>query len=175
MLFFEAVLHSGMIPVNIQYQRLFASAPINLTLLDGDGRTVLSSPGARPISRSVWQRLRTDIHQPLLRDRDTQFHAVSVRSGMAVWQEDLSQLNQLRKEIQDVQIRLEAANALLREEGEVKKRLLAAETNRALFEQLDQDMERREPDRLHHPVPVPHQTKNESVLPGPPGGIPPRR
>ena len=142
-LFFEAVLHSGMIPVNIQYQRLFASAPINLTLLDGDGRTVLSSPGARPISRSVWQRLRTDIHQPLLRDRDTQFHAVSVRSGMAVWQENLSQLNQLRKEIQDVQIRLEAANALLREEGEVKKRLLAAETNRALFEQLDQDMERR--------------------------------
>ena len=42
-----------------------------------------------------------------------------------------------------MQIRLEAANALLREEGEVKKRLLAAETNRALFEQLDQDMERR--------------------------------
>lgn len=142
-LFFETVLHGGLIPVNIQYQRLFASAPISLTLLDGDGRAVLSSPGARPISRSVWQRLRTDIHQPLLRDRDTQFHAVSVRSGMAVWQEDLSQLNQLRKEIQDVQIRLEAANALLREEGEVKKRLLAAETNRALFEQLDQDMERR--------------------------------
>ena len=142
-LFFETVLHGGLIPVNIQYQRLFASAPISLTLLDGDGRTVLSSPGARPISRSVWQRLRTDIHQPLLRDRDTQFHAVSVRSGMAVWQEDLSQLHQLRKEIQDVQIRLETANALLREEGEVKKRLLAVETNRALFEQLDQDMERR--------------------------------
>lgn len=142
-LFFETVLHGGLIPVNIQYQRLFASAPIRLTLLDGTGRTVLSSRGARPISRSVWQRLRADIHQPLLRDRDTQFHAVPVRSGMAVWQEDLSQLNQLRKEIQDVQIRLEAANALLREEGEVKKRLLAAETNRALFEQLDQDMERR--------------------------------
>ena len=142
-LFFEAVLHSGMIPVNIQYQRLFASAPINLTLLDGDGRTVLSSPGAHPISRSVWKRLCTEIQQPLLRDRDTQYHAVPVRSGMAVWQEDLSQINRLRREIQDVQTRLEAANALLREEGEVKKRLLAAETNRALFEQLDQDMERR--------------------------------
>ena len=186
-LFFEAVLHSGMIPVNIQYQRLFASAPINLTLLDGDGRTVLSSPGARPISRSVWQRLRTDIHQPLLRDRDTQFHAVSVRSGMAVWQEDLSQLNQLRKEIQDVQIRLEAANALLREEGEVKKRLLAAETTAGpgygaphhitgtSYRDSAGGGAPQEPDRLHHPVPVPHQTKNESVLPGPPGGIPPRR
>ena len=142
-LFFEAVLHSGMIPVNIQYQRLFASAPINLTLLDGDGRTVLSSPGAHPISRSVWKRLCTEIHQPLLRDRDTQYHAVPVRSGMAVWQEDLSQINRLRRKIQDVQTRLEAANALLREEGEVKKRLLAAQTNQALFEQLDQDMERR--------------------------------
>ena len=142
-LFFETVLHGGLLPVNIQYQRLFASAPIGLTLLDEDGRTVLSSHGARPISRSVWQRLRTDIQQPLLRDRDTQLNAVPVRSGMAVWQEDLSQTNRLRREIQDVQTRLEAANALLREEGEVKKRLLAAETNRALFEQLDRDMERR--------------------------------
>lgn len=142
-LFFEAVLHGGLIPVNTQYQRLFASAPISLTLLDEEGRTVLSSPGTRPISRSVWKRLHTDIQQPLLRDRDTQFHAVPIRGGMAVWQEDLSQINRLRREIQDVQTRLEAANALLREEGEVKKRLLAAQTNQALFEQLDRDMESR--------------------------------
>ena len=142
-LFFEAVLHAGLIPVNIQYQHLFTSAPISLTLLDEDGRTVLSSPGTRPISRSVWKRLCTDIQQPLLRDRDTQLHAVPIRGGMAVWQEDLSQINRLRREIQDVQTRLEAANALLREEGEVKKRLLAAEANRALFEQLDRDMEYR--------------------------------
>lgn len=142
-LFFETVLHTGLIPVNTQYQRLFASAPIGLTLLDENGRTVLSSRGVRPISHFVWQRLRMDMEQPLLRDRDTQLHAVPVRSGMAVWQEDLSQLNRLRKEIQDVQARLETANALLREEGEVKKRLLTAETNRALFEQLDCDMERR--------------------------------
>ena len=142
-LFFETVLHTGIIPVNTQYQRLFVSAPINLTLLDEKGRTVLSSPGARPISRFAWQRLQTDIRQPLLRDRDTQLHAVPVRSGMAVWQEDLSRLNRLRREIQNMQARLEAANALLREESEVKKRLLIAETNRTLFEQLDRDMERR--------------------------------
>lgn len=142
-LFFEATLHAGLIPVNIQYRRLFASAPINLTLLDENGCTVLSSRSVRPVSRSVWQKLRMDMEQPLLRDRDTQFRAVPIHGGMAVWQEDISQLNRLRKEIQDVRIRLEAANALLREEGEVKKRLLAAETNRILFEQLDRDMERR--------------------------------
>ena len=142
-LFFEAVLYGGLIPVNTQYQRLFASAPIRLTLLDKEGHTVLSSPGTRPISRSVWKRLHTDIQQPLLRDRDTQFHAVPIQGGMAVWQEDLSQINRLHREIQDVQTRLEAANSLLREEGEVKKRLLAAQTNQALFEQLNRDMERR--------------------------------
>ena len=162
--------------------------PISLTLLDEKGRTVLSSPGTRPISRSVWKRLNTDIQQPLLRDRDTQFHAVPIRGGMAVWQEDLSQINRLRREIQDMQTRLEAANALLREEGEVKKRLLAAQTNQALFEQLDWDMERRitslanlietlagggapwEFDRLHHPVFVSHQTQMQPVFPGPSGG-----
>ena len=142
-LFFETVLHGGLIPVNIQYQRLFASAPISLTLLDGDGRTVLSSRGAPPVSRSIWRRISMDMAHPLLRDSDTQLHAVPIHGGMAVWQEDLSQLNRLRREILAVQARLEAVNALLREEGDVKKRLLAAETNRTMFEQLDRDMERR--------------------------------
>lgn len=142
-LFFETVLHAGLVPVNVQYQRLFASAPIRLTLLDECGHTVLSSRGAPPVSRSIWQRLLADMEHPLLRDHDTQLHAVPIHGGMAVWQEDLSQLNRLRTQIQDVQGRLEAANGLLREEGDVKKRLLAAETNRAMFEQLDRDMERR--------------------------------
>lgn len=142
-LFFETVLRAGLIPVNIRYHRLFAAAPISLALLDEDGRTVLSSRDASPISRSIWRRLLTDMEHPLLRDKDTQLHAVAIHGGMAVWQEDLSQLNRLRQEIQAVQARLEAANALLREEGEVKRRLISAEANRALFEQLDRDMEQR--------------------------------
>ena len=142
-LFFESALHAGFIPVNLQYQRLFTAAPIGLTLLDEQGRTVLSSRGAPPVSRSIWRRISMDMTHPLLRDSDTQLHAVPIHGGMAVWQEDLSQLNRLRKEILAVQARLEAVNALLREEGDVKKRLLAAETNRTMFEQLDRDMERR--------------------------------
>lgn len=142
-LFFETALHAGLIPVNLQYQRLFSSAPIGLVLLDQEGHTMLSSGDAPPISRSVWKRLLTDMEHPLLRDNDTEYHAVPIHGGMAVWREDISQLNRLQREIQDVQTRLEAANALLREEGEVKKRLLMAETSRQLFEQLDLDMERR--------------------------------
>ena len=142
-LFFETVLHAGLVPVNIQYQRLFAFAPISLTILDENGRTVLSSRSAHLISRSIWKRLLMDMEQPLLRDSNTQLHAIPVRSGMAVWQEDLSRINRLKREIQDVQDRLEAANRLLREEGEIKKRLMTVEANRSLFEQLDRDMEQR--------------------------------
>ena len=142
-LFFETVLHAGLVPVNIQYQRLFAFAPISLTILDENGRTVLSSRSAHPISRSIWKQLLMDMEQPLLRDSNTQLHAIPVRSGMAVWQEDLSRINRLKREIQDVQDRLEAANRLLREEGEIKKRLMTVEANRSLFEQLDRDMEQR--------------------------------
>ena len=142
-LFFETLLHSGLIPVNTQYQRLFVSAPIGLTLLDETGKTILSSQGVSPVSRSVWKRLLMDINNPLLRDKDTQLHAIPIHGGMAVWQENISVLNRIQNEIQNVQIRLEAANALLLEEEEVKKRLLTAETNRNLFEHLDRDMEHR--------------------------------
>ena len=137
------MLQTGLIPINTQYQKLFASAPIGLALLDESGRTVLSSCGAPPVSQSIWKRLLMDIDHPLLRNHDIELHAVPIHGGMAVWQENLSTLNRIRQEIQDVQIRLEAANALLREEEAVKKRLLTVETKRNLFEHLDRDMERR--------------------------------
>lgn len=142
-LFFETVLHSGLIPVNIQYKKLFTAAPVGLTLFDEKGRAVLSSCGTVPISPSIWRRMHMDPHKPLLRDSDTQLHAIPVHNGMAVWQEDISQLNRLKKEIQNVQSRLEAANNLLQEEEEIKKRLMAAETKRDLFEQLNCDIEHR--------------------------------
>lgn len=161
-LFFETALYAGLMPVNIQYNRLFASAPINLTLLDERGQIVLTSQGARPISQSIWKRLLTDIHQPLLRDSDTLLHAVPIRNGMAVWQEDLTQINGLKKEIQNVQMRLEAANALLREEEEIKKRLVTAETNRALFQQLDRDISYRISSLIHliEDTPEPEHLQN---------------
>lgn len=164
-LFFEATLRSGLVPVNLEYQRLFSSAPINLTLLDEDGCTVLSSRDAPPISRSVWKRLHMDMERPLLRDSDTQLHAVPIRNGMAVWQEDLSQINRLRKEIQNVQARLEAANTLLREEGEVKRRRMTAEAKRALFERLDRDIEQRIGSlaRRIEPLPQPAQSKGQAA------------
>lgn len=142
-LFFETLLQSGLIPVNTQYKKLFVSAPIGLTLIDETGETVISSQGISPISRSIWKRLLIDIEHPLLRDNDTQLHAVPIHGGIAVWQENISVLNRIYNEIKDVQIRLEAANALLLEEEEVKKRLLTAEANRNLFEHLDRDMEYR--------------------------------
>lgn len=162
-LFFESALHAGFIPVNLQYQRLFTATPIGLTLLDEQGRTVLSSRGAPPVSRSIWRRISMDMAHPLLRDSDTQLHAVPIHGGMAVWQEDLSQLNRLRREILAVQARLEAVNALLREEGDVKKRLLAAETNRTMFEQLDRDMERRITSLVHLIETLPEAERPENL------------
>lgn len=82
-LFFESALHAGFIPVNLQYQRLFTATPIGLMLLDEQGRTALSSRGAPPVSRSIWRRISMDMAHPLLRDSDTQLHAVPIHGGMA--------------------------------------------------------------------------------------------
>lgn len=143
MLFFESFLHTGMIPVNVRYGPLFAAAPLNLQLLDEEGQTVLAANGASPIPKSVWRRLRADMSRPLLRDRDTLLHAAPIRGGMVVWQEDMTELNRVRQELQTSSARLEAANALLSEEGEAKRRLLAAEAKATLFDELERELPRR--------------------------------
>ena len=133
---FEQAVVSG-------YGPLFAAAPLNLQLLDEEGQTVLAANGASPIPKSVWRRLRADMSRPLLRDRDTLLHAAPIRGGMVVWQEDMTELNRVRQELQTSSARLEAANALLSEEGEAKRRLLAAEAKATLFDELERELPRR--------------------------------
>ena len=60
-----------------------------------------------------------DMEQPQLRDSNTRYTPSSPKrhGGMAG---DLSRINRLKREIQDVQDRLEAANRLLRKRGEIK-------------------------------------------------------
>ena len=62
-----------------------------------------------------------DMAHPLLRDSDTSFTRFPIHGGMAVWQEDLSQLNRLRREIRLCRPVWRRPTPLLREEGRCEK------------------------------------------------------
>jgi hypothetical protein len=118
----EAAIRGGMIPVNSNYTKLFAHAPLAMRIMDRAGNTALSSS----------RELRRD-------DNTLQFTA-PIAGGAVHWQEDISALNRLHREVGVSVRRLTAANALLAERERVKRAVDEKDTKTQIMSQLEAEI-----------------------------------
>jgi hypothetical protein len=135
-LFFEALIQAGLVPVNSMYVFFFRSSTLNLQIVDNSGKPVLSA-GPPPTPERM-ARLAAG-QSPIPGDGDTMLYADRITGGLAVWQEDLSVLNALGAQLQETQRRLCQTNAILAREEAAGKRLMTAEEHEALFARLEQE------------------------------------
>ena len=139
-MFFEGIMRSGIIPTNKKYKRLFAMSPLNLQLLDEHGETVYSANSARSLSSLITVQLQANPGAAIKVDEDTILYANKIKSGMAVWQEDISEINRLHREIETSVNRLHAANKLLSSERSLREPRIVAETRNELFDLLEKEI-----------------------------------
>ena len=142
-LFVESAMRTGLLPSNTRYRLLFSSSPLDMQLLDAQGSTVLaasSAAGLEPVQRV---QLRAGPSVCVSRDEDTLLFGRAIHNGTVVWKEDVGALNRLHQEIRTSVDRLEAANALLRKEGAVRRQKLAAQVKAELFDALEREIEEK--------------------------------
>jgi len=123
LLFLETSIRAGMIPVNSKYRQLFTHSPLAMQIIDHNGDTALSSASG-----------------PLRRDDDTLLFAVPIAGGQALWQEDISALNRLHREMEASVCKLTAANALLAEEERVKRAVEEENARTQIMSQLEAEI-----------------------------------
>lgn len=143
MLFLESVLRAGLIPVNSLYRELFFYAPLNMQLLDEKGKTRLAASGAGAISRG---RRRFIIHHPgtvFTKNKNILLHSEKITGGVAVWQEDISHINSLRRRILASTGRTRKINTFLRHRLEIHKKQTATAVRKKLFSLLSDDIAKK--------------------------------
>ena len=139
-LYVEAVLNAGLLPTNTHYRELFSSSPLNMQLLDGQGRVILAAADAQPLTDRERSQICAGV-PTVTRNENTLLHARSIHGGTALWQEDLTSLNRQQEKLCTSIRQMESANALLHQEGEIRRRRIASEIQVQLFEQLEQELE----------------------------------
>ena len=135
-LFFEAAIHAGLVPVNSMYAFFFRSSTLNLQIIDSAGEPVLSAgppPDAELIARLAAGQ------SPVPGGGDVMLYADPITGGMAVWQEDMSALNALEAQLRETQRRLRETNAILAREEAAGARLMTAEEHEEMFARLEQE------------------------------------
>ena len=142
-LIMETTIHAGLIPANTQYRRLFTSSPLKMQILNQEGKSVLASPTASRLPPVLRVQLCAQPGGAVDWKDDALLLSRAIRGGTVVWEEDIRQINELRRKISASVERLQAANELLRSEGTVRRKKLDTDTRRELFDSLEGEVNER--------------------------------
>ena len=140
LLFMETTIRAGMIPVNSKYTALFRNSPLGMQIIDSAGETAWSSASAVQYSADDIMQACASYPVPAQLDENTLLFAASITGGYVLWQEDVTDLNRLHKEIEDSVSNLEAANAILAEEEAVKRAIHTENNKTALMTDLETEI-----------------------------------
>ncbi len=117
---FESIIQIGMIPANSGYRRLFYRSGINACIYDKYGRQAVVSHD--------WSEG--------LDDEDHRVRKESISGGFVIWTEDISAINRLNKEIEEVTDELYNENDLIRQENDVRAERVSFETKNRLYNRI---------------------------------------
>ena len=134
-------MQTGLIPVNSKYARLFSHSPLKMQIYDHEGVPSLLSASAVPIKYDLFEQVVRAYPYPVEQGRDTLLFATEITGGYALWEEDVSGLNRLNRQIETSVKKLEKANAMLAEKVEIRQAIDADLAKRYLTAQLESEIE----------------------------------
>ena len=136
MLMFESCIWSGLIPVNTKYIDIFTRSPLKMQIINKDSVVEIASTSSRPLDKELLDKLIASSPMPLWQDNFLIF-ANPIPGGYAVWEEDVSKLYQLNREVQESTQMLIEANAILAEEEKIKRTISHRSVKKDLMDQLE--------------------------------------
>jgi len=140
MLFIESVIRSGLIPVNTKYRAFFTHSPLSMRIIDNSMHTVLCSTSAVWYDYETFNEALSSYPDSAREDENTLLFAAPITGGYALWQEDITALTKLHKEMEDSVNKLTAANTILAEEEKTKQAVQSEIEKTRLMEQLEAEI-----------------------------------
>lgn len=136
MLMFESCIRSGLIPVNMKHIDFFRHSPLKMQIINNDDEIVLSSATADPFNKDIFHEAIESLPMPILEEDDLLF-TNPIPGGYVIWQENISKLYKLHKEIEESTQMLIEANAILAQEESLKRHINEKKAKKQLMEQLE--------------------------------------
>jgi hypothetical protein len=123
LMFLEISMQSCLVQVNNKYSGLFTHSPLNMQILNSEGKLVLASANAPQLDLELQQAALAAYPEAVRADKDTLLFSKKIVGGYAQWQEDISHLNFLHQQLEESMKKLELTHAVLEEEEKIQQEL----------------------------------------------------
>jgi len=131
-LFWECCIRIGLIPTNKGYGELMRVSSLALQITDENGATIYKSISANELKEADKKKT-----EPILLDENTELYCEKIPGGYTYWQNDISELNEINKKLEEVHSLLSEETELIRLENELKEKRVSIEQRTALYELIN--------------------------------------
>ena len=131
---FECCIHCGLIQSNMGYDVLFEASTIRAHITDRALRIKHSSADAPPLSQEY---MKQAVNGALRLDADTLLKCSPTRSGYIFWQEDISELTAVTRQLELTHEELWDTGNVLKAENEQRSRRLRIEEQNRLYDMTE--------------------------------------
>lgn len=143
----EICLDCGVIPSYHGIANIFDTLPLDLKVITRDLQEVYATPVSKPIPAGVREELRIQEHGhshafTVASDPDVMYRAFPLLGGSALLAQDVSELNELNRELAYRRMELQRQNELLTADYDLKTHLADQEAEALLIKDVDQALAR---------------------------------
>lgn len=131
---FELVIESGLFQTNITYEDLFLNSAITVQFADREHQVRYASKGAKAIPKEILVQADTS---PIMLEQSVRLSGAAIRGGHIYWQENVSELLSVQKNLERTRQELCDAGDVLKTEAEQKAYWLHLEEENRLYELVE--------------------------------------
>lgn len=131
---FELVIESGLFQTNVGYDNLFQSASLAVQITDRQHQVRYKSERARTVSEEILEQ--ADI-SPVMLDQSVRLSGAAIHGGHIYWQEDVSRLLAMQRELEMTQEELCDTGDVLKAVAEQKAYRLHLEEENRLYDLVE--------------------------------------
>ncbi|MGN0801556.1 MAG: histidine kinase N-terminal 7TM domain-containing protein [Candidatus Faecivicinus sp.] len=129
----ESCLQVGLLPTNNRYLRFFSEAAIAAQIADRRGQVLYRAKSAPQLTL---EQMQAADRGAILLNPDTRLQSAPVHDGHVYWVEDLTQVNRMKEQLEEIHARLAEENELIRAETELKRQQAQIEEKNRLFDHI---------------------------------------
>lgn len=171
----ESCLLTGLIPTNTGYDRLFAHVSVGMQITDENKQVRYRSEQAKPLTEEDRMRAQNAGAAGFRYDENTLLKAHAIHGGQVVWQEDITELAKVKRELESVKEELSERNEILREQYRRDAQRYKMEEQNRLYDLVQRETQKqlRQIDELAENfskadkgqmVPMPKESEKKNLL-----------
>ncbi len=132
----ESAIQSGIIPSNTNHQQLFDITTVPVQIVDADYQPHYVSSAALPLSEADLKKTEAGA---VYMD-NTLLRSAPITAGRVVWQDDITEQNTLRQQLEDIREQMKEENTLLQAEVELTEQKAKVDEQNRLYDRIAQEV-----------------------------------